>query len=51
MKFAKRPEVVIIDIPGELQTLFNRFVSFVVKLQKRVPIVDTGAGRRFAADV
>ena len=50
MKFAKRSEVVIIDIPGGLQTLLNRFVSFFCEVEKRVPIVDAGAGRRFAAD-
>ena len=49
MKFAKRREVVIIDIPGGLQ-IIESICKFFREVEKRVPIGDTGARRRFAAD-
>ena len=44
MKFAKRPEVVIIDIPGGITDIIESICKFFCEVEKRVPIVDAGAG-------
>ena len=50
MKFAKRSEVVILDIPGGIASIIESICKFFCEVEKRVPIVDAGAGCRFAAD-
>ena len=50
MKFAERPEVVSIDVSGGFTDIIESICKFFCKVEKRVPIVDTRAGRRFAAD-
>ena len=50
MKFAKRSEVVIIDIPGGIASIIESICKFFCEVEKTCPDVDAVAGRRFAAD-